>query len=367
MPDALYAVLPRGSGGADAGWTPSDPDDCCALPETIEREPGGYKWLLHWNAHLRAAHGVVGEAARTLLLAALARMAPPYPPGAGEATVDKILAYDQENPERIARGGRVHLLDASPANADVPDWPDPPDEAAYHGVIGDIVRAVEAQHRGRPGRASWGRWWACSGRPAAMPGPSIRGRSSGRTHRSCWWARRASGAGRAQPSTWGVRCSDWSIQSWTRCGSWESRRAKPITGHLGRSEGEPRVLLVEPEFGRLLTIMNREGSTLSAVLRNAWDGVPLGHARARDESLIARHHVSLLGHVTPIELRQKLTEADAANGFANRILFLAVRRQRLIPFPDSPDELVKEYVKPLRAAIDQRADPVGDEVRRRGA
>ena len=94
-----------------------------------------------------------------------------------------------------------------------------------------------------------------------------------------------------------------------------------ITGHLSRHEDEERVLIVEPEFGRLLTIMNREGSTLSAVLRNAWDGVPLGHARARDESLIARHHVTLLGHVTPVELRAKLADADAANGFANRLLF----------------------------------------------
>lgn len=130
-----------------------------------------------------------------------------------------------------------------------------------------------------------------------------------------------------------------------------------ITGHLGRQENEDRVLLVEPEFGRVLTIMNREGSTLSPVLRNAWDGVPLGHARARDESLVTRHHVALLGHVTPIELRSKLTDADAANGFANRILFLAVRRTHLVPFPTAPDDTVRPYVEALHRAIMEARQP----------
>jgi len=79
-------------------------------------------------------------------------------------------------------------------------------------------------------------------------------------------------------------------------------------------------------------------------------GVPLGHARSRDEALVTRHHVSLLGHITPIELRAKLTDTDAANGFANRLLLLAVRRSRLIPFPTAPDELVRPYIEPLHRA-----------------
>jgi hypothetical protein len=134
-----------------------------------------------------------------------------------------------------------------------------------------------------------------------------------------------------------------------------------ISGHYHRrqeaDDTEERVLLVEPEFGRVLTIMSREGSTLSAVLRNAWDGVPLGHARARDERLVTRHHVSVLGHITPVELRSKLTEVDAANGFANRLLILAVRRSRLVPFPTSPDDLVRPFVEPLHRAIVEARTP----------
>src|SRR6266568_1344044 len=35
---------------------------------------------------------------------------------------------------------------------------------------------------------------------------------------------------------------------------------------------EKRMLLVEPEFGRVLTVMGRDGNVASSVLRQAWDG-----------------------------------------------------------------------------------------------
>ena len=68
-----------------------------------------------------------------------------------------------------------------------------------------------------------------------------------------------------------------------------------IAGHFVRNPNEPRALALEPEFSRLLASMSRDGSTLSAVLRNAWDDVPLGHSRSRDEAQVRRHHLGLLG------------------------------------------------------------------------
>jgi hypothetical protein len=61
--------------------------------------------------------------------------------------------------------------------------------------------------------------------------------------------------------------------------------------------------------------------------------------------------VTLLGHITPGELRAKLTDTDTANGFANRLVFLAVRRARLVPFPIAPDEHVRQFIEPLHLAI----------------
>ena len=109
-----------------------------------------------------------------------------------------------------------------------------------------------------------------------------------------------------------------------------------LAGHLERSQakdGETRVLILEQEIAALLVRLGREGSTISQILRSAADGEPLGYARARDEALIVDHHVGLLGHITREELRARVSDVDAANGFVNRIAFYAVRRSHLVPFP----------------------------------
>jgi hypothetical protein len=43
-------------------------------------------------------------------------------------------------------------------------------------------------------------------------------------------------------------------------------------------------------------------------------------------------HVSIIGHVTKAELLRYLGETEAANGFANRFLWLMVRRSKELPF-----------------------------------
>jgi hypothetical protein len=50
-------------------------------------------------------------------------------------------------------------------------------------------------------------------------------------------------------------------------------------------------------------------------------------------------HVCIIGHITADELRAELTATDSANGFANRFLFVAVKRSKLLPFGgDQADE-----------------------------
>jgi len=43
-------------------------------------------------------------------------------------------------------------------------------------------------------------------------------------------------------------------------------------------------------------------------------------------------HISIVGHITVEELRARLTRTDTANGFANRFLFMLVRRSNVLPF-----------------------------------
>jgi hypothetical protein len=358
VPDELYAILPRKADQPVPTVPPGG--DCCAVPAVIERDPGGHEWLLKKAGHLKAAHGLHGVARRTLLLTYLPAMRPPYPAGAGEAEIDGIVAYDERNPTRIEMGGKITILGDTPgpepAEAESSTWPDPPAAAAYHGVLGEIALAVapftEADPIGILGTLAAMFGVACGGARTLYQG------SQQRTNLSFLLVGETGMRGRKGTGL-DIGRAVFRLAYPPLADLWLVGVAsgEAITGHLGRHDGqdgrpaEDRVLIVEPEFGRLLTIMNRDGSTLSPVLRNAWDGVPLGHARARDESLVSRHHVTMLGHVTPVELRAKLTEVDAANGFANRLLFLAVRRQRLIPFPTAPDEIVQPWVEPLHLAI----------------
>ncbi len=268
----------------------------------------------------------------------------------------------QDEPHITIRTGTDAPDEVAPAEveeAEPSTWPEPLDNAAYHGVLGEIALAVapytEADPVGVLGTLVSMFGAACGGGRALYQGSLQRSNTSILLVGATGFGGRKGTALDLARSVFRLAYPELDALWLVGVASGEA-----ITGHLvrrieeARAAGGPaedRVFLVEPEFGRLLTILNREGSTLSAVLRNAWDGVPLGHARARDESLVTAHHVSLLGHITPTELRVKLTDSDAANGFANRILFLAVRRQRLIPFPASPDAIVQPFVRRLQSAI----------------
>jgi Protein of unknown function (DUF3987) len=94
---------------------------------------------------------------------------------------------------------------------------------------------------------------------------------------------------------------------------------------------DKRRLVLEPEFARLLAVAAREGSILSAVLREAWDGNVLKNRTKAFPQVATGAHISVVGHVTREELLRRLTDTEAANGFANRFLFALVRRSKRLP------------------------------------
>jgi hypothetical protein len=105
-------------------------------------------------------------------------------------------------------------------------------------------------------------------------------------------------------------------------------------GIIDRVAGEDRRLWVfEAEFARILSVARREGSTLSQIIRAAWDGGRLEiNVRSKAESrAVDDAHVRLLGHITVAELKAKLVETEVASGFANRHLFVCAKRSKLLP------------------------------------
>lgn len=128
-------------------------------------------------------------------------------------------------------------------------------------------------------------------------------------------------------------------------------KGKPIRDP-GRSDH--RLMTREGEFGRVLAAMGRQGNTLSAVMRSAWDGDDL-RTLTRAEPLSATGaHVGLLGHITSRELSTLLADSDAWNGLANRILWFAGKRSKELPFGGRVDrDRTDELGQRLGAALER--------------
>lgn len=101
---------------------------------------------------------------------------------------------------------------------------------------------------------------------------------------------------------------------------------------------DPRMMVVEEEFSRVLAVASRDGSTLSQIIRQAWDHGNLRVMTRKEPLKASSAHISVLAHTTTEELRRRLSETEVSNGFANRFLFVSVRRSKRLPNGGDPDE-----------------------------
>ncbi len=77
--------------------------------------------------------------------------------------------------------------------------------------------------------------------------------------------------------------------------------------------------------------MARDTNTLSAIIRQAWDSGDLRTMTKNSPAKATGAHVSIIGHITKGELVRRLDSTEAGNGFANRFLFVCVRRSKCLP------------------------------------
>jgi hypothetical protein len=117
---------------------------------------------------------------------------------------------------------------------------------------------------------------------------------------------------------------------------------------------DKRLMVVEPEFAGVLSVAERHGNTISQLVRQAWDGHKL-QTMTRSSPLSATDaHISIIGHITVDELRARLSRTDTANGFANRFLYVLVRRSKEMPFGGNlTDSAVLHLGEQLRTAVER--------------
>ena len=247
----------------------------------------------------------------------------------------------------------VRILDesistAQPINAarirhdgDEPEWDETASipvlgAAARYGFVGEILAAVEEQTEAHPAAILFTILAAIGN--AAGPGVYARVGSEHHPARLSAVVVADTGTGKGQslalvrpifqtadPAWWNrAYCSGFN--------SGEGLIARLSGEHDVEGDApEKRAFIVEPEFVRVLSVNKRDGSTLSAIARQAWDSGRLQITMKGGSLLVDDAHVSLVGHITPQELQAKLIGSDLSNGFANRLLFVHAHRARRLP------------------------------------
>ncbi|MES9985924.1 MAG: DUF3987 domain-containing protein [Candidatus Thiodiazotropha sp. 6PLUC6] len=116
---------------------------------------------------------------------------------------------------------------------------------------------------------------------------------------------------------------------------------------------DKRFLLLESEFGNVLNQAQRQGNTLSHVLRSAYDGKTIRPLTKRDRVCVSDPFFVLVGNITPGELTGHDQGAVmTVNGMLNRTLMLWVRTERRVPIPRAiPNDRLEALAQQLAQAI----------------
>jgi len=121
---------------------------------------------------------------------------------------------------------------------------------------------------------------------------------------------------------------------------------------------DKRAMIVQSEFASTLRVLGRDGNTLSAILRDAWDGKDLRVMNKNSPVGATEPHISIIGHITRNELTRFLTETESGNGFANRILWVCVKRSKVLPEggklgnTSEFDSIFKPHIETLKRAVE---------------
>jgi len=242
-------------------------------------------------------------------------------------------------------------------------WPDPLAAAAFCGLLGDFVTALDSYTEADP-VALLGQGLVALGN-AIGRGPyfAVEGSAYHYTNEFVVLVG-ATGKGRKGTSLQHVKSFLIPADpSWGLCIKSGLSSGEGLIYHIRDGDGDPegkdlgvldkRLLVIETEFGSVLRKIAREGNVLSPVMRDAWDGETLQTLTKNNSVCVTRPHVSLIGHITDAELRRHLDRTEIANGFLNRHLLLAVRRSKYLPDGRAvPDELRHEFVTRFREVLE---------------
>lgn len=232
-----------------------------------------------------------------------------------------------------------------------------PDHTCLYGLIGDVARAGSegTETNAHAIAANFMAYLSCAiGRSVYLP----IGNTRHHTRLFCLHIGR-SGRGRKGDAVSlvlridaALRAIDDAFAPQIHRGGLSTREGLAALIHDGYRQGrqdipaieDKRLWVVESEFANVLHQGRRDGNTLSAALRDCWDGIDLKPATKSNRVYASDPHVCLSGAISPSELRGLMSAREMSNGFANRFLMIWAERVRMLPFPKETPQAVVEHL-----------------------
>jgi len=232
---------------------------------------------------------------------------------------------------------------------------------AYHGLFGEMLSAIEPELESTSASVLLG-WLTCFG--------NIVGRNAyftvkGNRHYPTLYVAVVGGTADGKGEAWSVSVKPFNVIA----SVWASERIKGVGSGEGLLEqiqdtdentNDKRLMVRLSELSRALKLGRREGSTLSEIIREAWDGNPLSITNRSANALTSTgYSVSIVGDITPNVLRNMLSKgSEAFDGWANRFLWSLIENVRDIPDGGNIDVLTPFFGR-LQDAINH-AQGVGE-------
>jgi len=237
---------------------------------------------------------------------------------------------------------------------------------AFYGLAGEIVAAIEPHSEADPAAllltllAGFG----------ALVGPGPHALADAAEHPARIWPQIVGDTAKARKG------SSWSQVRRVLSAADQAFVTDRVLAGFGSGEAlvdavsgdqDRRLLVVESEYARILAVCKREGSTLPALQRQAWDGGRL-QVRSRAGTAVADGaHIVIVGHITRAELLARMAESDTLGGSLNRFLIVAARRSKLLPSGGALDDaIVADFGRKI-ASVATQARRIGILRRTEGA
>jgi hypothetical protein len=247
-------------------------------------------------------------------------------------------------------------------------WPKPLEGAAYHGLAGEIVNAINPLTEADPaavlmhflvffgnaiGRRPYyqiGRTRHATNLYALIVGPTSDGRKGTAKDDAkalvlaadITWMKRFKPGGlvSGEGLIWHVRDD----------GAVFNRRTKQM--EIVQGVDDKRLMIMESEYARVLEVMKRDGNSLSGTLRVAWEDDFLTTLGKNEPVEATGALVSLATHISPEELRALTKITEIENGGINRCLIVCAKSTKDLPFPgDLPDKVFDGFVDRIAQAL----------------